>query len=202
MRSAPFGFLGTDTPEYAWWAACESAAYTHGHPTGQHAAGALAVLIWHLAAGRELMAAVEGTVRFLEAQPGTAETLEALSAAVRAAGTGRPSAEALETLGGGWVAEEALAIAVYASLCYPAEGDVRHGLALSVTHSGDSDSTGSICGNILGAAHGFTALPADLAFQVEGRSTILLLADDLWTQLARGEAIHDSPQWWDRYPGF
>ena len=63
-------------------------------------------------------------------------------------------------------------------------------------------ASGSICGNILGAAHGFTALPADLAFQVEGRGTILLLAEDLWTQLARGGVVRDSPHWWERYPGY
>jgi ADP-ribosylglycohydrolase len=51
-------------------------------------------------------------------------------------------------------------------------------LALAVSHGGDSDSTGSICGNILGALHGETWLPAELAFQVEGRGTMLELADD------------------------
>ena len=52
-------------------------------------------------------------------------------------------------------------------------------LSLAVTHSGDSDSTGAICGNILGAWHGESALPAELVLTVEGRDTITRLADDL-----------------------
>ncbi|WP_307801083.1 ADP-ribosylglycohydrolase family protein [Microbispora triticiradicis] len=55
--------------------------------------------------------------------------------------------EKVESLGAGWVAEEALAIAVYCALAQP---DPREALLLAVDHSGDSDSTGVVCGNILG----------------------------------------------------
>ncbi|MFN8027118.1 MAG: ADP-ribosylglycohydrolase family protein [Acidimicrobiia bacterium] len=55
----------------------------------------------------------------------------------------------IEALGAGWVAEEALAIGVYCALVAT---DLRAGLLLAVNHSGDSDSTGSIAGNLLGAA--------------------------------------------------
>jgi ADP-ribosylglycohydrolase len=37
--------------------------------------------------------------------------------------------------------------------------DLRDGLLLAVNHSGDSDSTGSLCGNLLGTVHGANALP-------------------------------------------
>ena len=77
-------------------------------------------------------------------------------------------AERIETLGGGWVGEEALAIGLYCALVAP---DVRTGLLLAVNHSGDSDSTGSIAGNLLGALHGVDALPHDLLGQLEGRAT-------------------------------
>ena len=61
-------------------------------------------------------------------------------------------------LGLGWVAEEALAIGVYASL--KAEGDFEAGVRAAVNHSGDSDSTGSMAGQILGTIVGVEALPA------------------------------------------
>lgn len=219
MRAAPLGFLSSE--ELAWEVSCQAAGYTHGHPTGQHAAGALSVLIWHLVRGATVWDAVAMTIRYVQNVPRTSETQAALEAALRASVTGPPCAQMVESLGGGWIAEEALAIAVYAALAYPEATTVRDALALAVTHSGDSDSTGSICGNILGAAHGFTAIPADLIFRVEGRTTILQLAEDLWLELAAGTSpplliiktdgsllpgssepsLHDLDEWWDRYPG-
>ena len=79
-------------------------------------------------------------------------------------------------------------------------------LALAVTHSGDSDSTGAICGNILGTAHGASALPAELVFDVEGRGTLLQLADDFVLEMTAGDRLHSDPgtdnRWADRYPGW
>jgi ADP-ribosylglycohydrolase len=113
----------------------------------------------------------------------------------------------VEQLGGGWVAEEALAIAVYAALAYPEPEQFLDALALSVTHSGDSDSTGAICGNILGALHGETALPPELVFTVEGRAVILELADDFALEFTRPTRLHGDygphTAWgMDRYPGW
>jgi len=97
-----------------------------------------------------------------------------------------------------------LAMAIYASLVYPEPSQVLDALALSATHSGDSDSTGAICGNILGALHGETALPPELAFEVEGRGTILTFADDFVYELSSGDRLHGDygpfTRWTDRYP--
>jgi ADP-ribosylglycohydrolase len=77
---------------------------------------------------------------------------------------------------------------------------VRTGLLLAVNHSGDSDSTGAICGNLLGALHGETALPAGLVAELEGRGTILQLADDFVLELTAGPELHGTPVWAERYP--
>jgi hypothetical protein len=61
-------------------------------------------------------------------------------------------------MGGGWVGEEALAISLYCALA--AEGNFAKGVRLAVNHTGDSDSTGSITGNILGAMQGKATIPA------------------------------------------
>jgi ADP-ribosylglycohydrolase len=111
----------------------------------------------------------------------------------------------VEAIGQGWAAEEALAIAVCCALAHPGPGEVRPALQLAVNHSGDSDSTGAICGNLLGAWHGETALPADWVTEVEGRGTILELADDLAMELSQPTDLHtpDGPAtaWLVRYPG-
>jgi ADP-ribosylglycohydrolase len=110
------------------------------------------------------------------------ETTAALHEALDLAAEGSPTAEKVETLGAGWVGEEALAIAVYCALVQP---DVRHALLLSANHSGDSDSTGAICGNLLGARHGDHRLPPEWLERVEGRAEITVVADDFAAECVR-----------------
>ncbi|NLA64703.1 MAG: ADP-ribosylglycohydrolase family protein [Leucobacter sp.] len=117
-----------------------------------------------------------------------------------------PSVAVLEPLGGGWVADEALGIAVYAALQCPEPENILKAFSLAVTHSGDSDSTGALCGNILGALHGEESLPPQLVFEVEGRGTILELADDFVYEFTRGHELHGEyglyTRWTTRHPGW
>ncbi|KUP96037.1 ADP-ribosylglycohydrolase family protein [Thermobifida cellulosilytica] len=201
MRSAPFGLLpehaATDEQVFTW--AEQAAGLTHGHPTGRLASGATALLVRRLVAGDGLDAALDAALAALRTRPGHEETTKALLAARDAAADGEPGAEAVESLGAGWVAEEALAIAVYAALAHPAPDEFADALALAVTHSGDSDSTGAVCGNLLGARHGEAALPRTLADPVEGRDDLLALADDLVTAFTTEDPAA-APGWLDRYP--
>ncbi|CAL9475628.1 ADP-ribosylglycohydrolase family protein [Streptomyces albus] len=201
MRSAPFGLLVGWEPGLVFQLAVECAAQTHGHPTGYLAAGAFAAIVHALARGDDLDTAVQRALVHLATRPGHEETTEALKRALGAVRQGMPSPERVAALGEGWTAEEALAIGVYCALV--AE-DVRHGLLLAVNHGGDSDSTGSVCGNLLGAMHGETALPAGWVAELEGRATILELADDFALEMTQGPALHGpgaaSPAWLARYP--
>ncbi|WP_205741018.1 ADP-ribosylglycohydrolase family protein [Haloactinopolyspora alba] len=207
MRSAPFGLMapGTWPDEQVFAMAAEAAAYTHGHPTGTLAAGTLAVIVARLVAGDDLDAALDAAAAELSQHQAHDETSRALEAARHAARTAPVTPAVLEALGGGWTAHEALAIAVCAAAAEPEPERFGDALALSVTHGGDSDSTGSICGNILGAWHGETALPPALAFEVEGRGTILELADDLVWEFTRARELHGDhgpdTRWRVRYPG-
>ena len=83
-----------------------------------------------------------------------------------------------EGLGGGWVAEETLAIALYAVLAH--FGDFEAALTAAVNHGGDSDSTGAVAGNILGAAVGYETLPGHYKERLELLDVILHVADDLY----------------------
>ncbi|MEU4832230.1 ADP-ribosylglycohydrolase family protein [Streptosporangium sp. NPDC023615] len=184
MRSAPFG-LASPSARHAFDLAADCAQITHGHPTGYLSAGALAALVHFLVEdatpdrGEPLARAVRETTDLLATYPAHEETTGALRAAVRLAAEGDPTPERVESLGGAWVAEEALAIAVYCALLNPGPGDVGAALLLAVNHSGDSDSTGAVCGNLLGALHGEAALPGDWLAHLEGRDAIAGLADDL-----------------------
>lgn len=206
MRSAPFGLLVGWDAGLVFQLAVECAVQTHGHPTGYLSAGAFAVIIHAVAQGVPLDESVQRALALLAEREGHQETTEALKAALGAVRQGMPGPERVESLGSAWTAEEALAIGVYCALV--AE-DVRHGLLLAVNHSGDSDSTGSVCGNILGALHGETALPPGWLAETEGRGTILQLADDFAMEMTQAPALHgpafqaagvDEGAWLARYP--
>lgn len=200
MRSAPIGFLITRFDErQVFDIAVEAAAYTHGHPTGQIAAGALALLTAHITQGLTLPDSLDATLQYLAHVPRSEETVNALRIANDLASLA-PSAESVESLGGGWIAEEALAISVYCALQHQEAHEIIDALSLAVTHSGDSDSTGSICGNLLGALHGSAALPCALIENLDARHTCEQLAEDfnrviVQSNFAEPSTIHKYPAW-------
>ena len=128
------------------------AAITHGHPSGFLTAGAL------------------------RKHPSHKETLAAIEKAESLANSRPHERAALRELGKGFVAEEALAMGIYCAL---SARDFEDAIILAVNHSGDSDSTGSITGNLLGAAAGVEAIPARWLAHLELRPIIEALADDL-----------------------
>ncbi|GAA2879010.1 hypothetical protein GCM10010517_41200 [Streptosporangium fragile] len=197
MRSAPFGLRAPD-PRHAFDLAAACAQLTHGHPTGALAAGALAALVHFLVEGDPLTKAVRRSADLLATYPSHEETARAVEAAVSLAAEGAPSPEKVESLGGAWVAEEALAIAVYCALTHPEPDGFRAALLLAVNHSGDSDSTGAVCGNLLGALHGEAALPREWLRHLEGREAIRELADDFATQPVEDHEVTGA--WLEKYP--
>ena len=115
-----------------------------------------------------------------------------------------PHEDAIARLGQGWVAEEALAISIYCTLV---ARNFKHGVILAVNHDGDSDSTGAIVGNLLGAMHGVKAIPAEWLKPLELRDVITELAEDLYAfkDWAIGEYSENkelNKQIWWKYPGF
>jgi ADP-ribosylglycohydrolase len=194
MRVAPVGLL-YDDPGVAFRVGCDTAAITHGHPSGYLSAGCQAAIIAHLRAGAPLAEAVNAGLALLAKWAGHQECLKAVTRAVELAGSGRaPSAEAVESVGEGWTGEEALAIAVYCALV--THDDFARGVILAVNHSGDSDSTGAICGNLLGTALGVAAIPAAWLADLELRQELETLAGDLESPKP------EDPAWWARYPGW
>ena len=144
---------------------CRVAAITHGHPGGYISAGALAELLQKLYYGQSLPDAVDDLIVELEEIENAESTRDALQHAVELEAEGRPCAPTIKELGEGWVGEEALAIAVYSALSFPT--DYAQAVRLAVNHDGDSDSTGSICGNIMGMLLGAGAIPVEWRDGVE-----------------------------------
>ncbi|MDE6797040.1 MAG: ADP-ribosylglycohydrolase family protein, partial [Ruminococcus sp.] len=89
-----------------------------------------------------------------------------------------PELDAIQDLGEGWVAEETLAIAVYCALKY--ENDFEKAIIASVNHNGDSDSTGAVTGNIIGAYLGIESIPEKFLENLEIKDIISEIACDLY----------------------
>jgi len=195
MRAAPIGLALGPRDAYALGAAASS--LTHGHPTGIVAGGAFALLVAHAIEGTSLPEAVAATRVFVAEEPGSAETVNAIDAAVKLAERGvEPTPDGLASLGGGWIAEEALAVGIYCALV---GRSFEHGVRLAVNHGGDSDSTGSVAGQLLGLMHGLDAIPARWRTRVELRDVIEAIAEDL-AALRAGN--FDTQAHRDRYPGW
>ncbi len=176
MRIAPAG-LAYDKKK-AFTTGAEFAAITHGHPSGYLAAGALAYIIASIVEGSAVETAVTDSILEMKNYAGYEECSGALKQALELAAGDLPENEAICKLGEGWVGEEALAIAVYCSLKH--EEDFRRALITAVNQSGDSDSTGAITGNILGAYLGVSKLPVEWVEKIELKEVIIKLADDMY----------------------
>jgi ADP-ribosylglycohydrolase len=189
MRSAPFGLIPHITPDAVYKLSADAAALTHGHPSARQSAGAFSLLIHRLVSGDSLQAAAAAVLAEVRAHDGVAPELPLrLESAVRLAEAGSLAPEELvQQLGEGWVAEEAFAVGLYAVLATAPEATApgtreehfRAAVVLAVNHSGDSDSTGSIAGNILGAYYGEQCLPAAWLDRLEAPHVIRGMADML-----------------------
>jgi ADP-ribosylglycohydrolase len=194
MRAAPAAFW-SDDPTEVFGLAVQSAALTHSHESGYLSAGVLAVIVSELLDGTELPNAIMVARHQLTRWDGHEEQLVVLDRAVDLAAR-KPDPEAIaDQLGGGWVGEEALAIGVCAAL---AADDMAGGLLMAVNHSGDSDSTGSVCGNILGAAMGVDAIPPEWLAELELREAIERISLDAVVEF--GPLPPHDPVWYTRYP--
>ena len=195
MRIAPVGLASADPFDLG----CEAAAITHGHPSGFLAAGFFAAVIGAIVDGADLGWAIAAATDTLRGRPGSSECQRAVDGATRLARSAPATAESVERLGAGWIAEEALAIALFCAL--KAES-FEQGVVLAVNHGGDSDSTGAMTGNLLGALWGRSAIPTAWLDALELRAEIETLAVDLFRHFGAAEPLGGDAADWARYPGW
>lgn len=232
MRVAPMGLLlAADTARTGkcpysiprmFEAGAHIAKVTHLHPLGFLPAGMMTELIFKLIplspdeAKERICEIAEETIKtldgvFLEDYIQEKHYLAELTRkAIQLAQSDTDDIKAIEQLGEGWVAEEAWAISLFCSIRHI--DSLHDAIVASVNHSGDSDSTGSITGNIIGAIYGYEEIKRQCLFcsgnkdfhdTIELANVILTIADDLTS----GCIIYpldkiDTPakrQWFDRY---
>lgn len=188
MRMAPVGLINT-CPSFSsvelQRLGAQLAELTHCHELGWMPAGVFAHIVSLLArdeASSVREAATQALNTLPEAFPNAhylGQLQELLRYTLRLADSDMPDLEAIHALGEGWVAEEALAIGLLCSLRH--EDDFAGAITSAVNHGGDSDSTGAIAGNIVGAHLGLAGIPQRYLEHLELRDTISKIADDLFT---------------------
>lgn len=192
MRVAPIGIFsgahpGTINLEHAGYLAGYAADVTHKHPLSTYSSMALAMIvadcIAHDNIDREMFRFIvmERVFKLLglyfKEDRHLAELRTLAQKALDLAVSDRADTDAIYILGEGWVAEETLAIAVFSVMRYL--DDFEKCICCAVNHSGDSDSTGAVAGNIIGGILGYDAIPEKYKTNLELHDLLLSVADDL-----------------------
>ena len=170
MRTAPIGLAWHGDEDRIARMAAETSALTHGHPAAIAGGVATALLVhWALDAveppgmlrrlvdrtrtiSDEFVATIEQVPGVLDCEPESAYAV----------------------LGDAWVADEAIACALYAFWRSP--DDYRSTVVTAVNMNGDSDSVGCIAGAISGAYNGVEAIPAPWRRTVDQADQLLDVA--------------------------
>ena len=192
MRIAPIPLYGAVenrlSIEEADLLSGKAAELTHLHPLGFIPAALMAHVIYRLALDEQ--PSHEGLKQYIREGMSMMKTLypqypddlraleDLIERAIMRSYTEGPDVQNIELLGGGWVGDEALAIAFYCALKHL--DNFEEAMIAAVNHAGDSDSTGAVTGNILGAAIGYVAIPQFFKDDLEMHDLILHMANDLY----------------------
>ena len=197
MRAAPFGMMTNNSESRAAESAAVDAALTHGHVSAAACSAFQARLIYKMIHERPLRDyPLQDVILSVSTPDSNLQSLidKAVKVALR---TDLFNLEGLQMLGEGWVASEALAIAIYSAVRF--QNDFHKAICLAVNHKGDSDSTGAICGNILGAWLGREAVESAFNLQyLELSDLIETVAADLFTAVETGVPEPGKDPAWDR----
>jgi ADP-ribosylglycohydrolase len=204
MRVAPMGLYNAVRkgipPSSLAETGAKIAKVTHLHPLGYFPAALLTLLLDRITLltpeevkesiydiiedGLDIIMNLEGDEHYSD----KVYLRELTNKAVELSQSGISDSDAIRQLGEGWTGDEAWAISLYCALRHI--DSMRDAIIAAVNHSGDSDSTGSITGNIMGAIYGYEAIKRERLFCPEGRefedtielaNIILALADDLYS---------------------
>lgn len=227
MRTAPLAILGyihcyaDGDYGYCDMVAAEAARITHKHPLGFLPSAVLNDILMQLFESDEenprslfgcvlmalnrlpsIVSEDDGGKTYGELWPDEVVKLkEVIRQAIVLVTSDLPDHVAIEKIGGGWTGHEALAIAIYSALKY--YESFEDAIVCAVNHSGDSDSTGAICGNIMGAIHGRMSIPNYYTKDLELIDIIEEIANDLYTGCIIGEYNErvrvEERRWCDKY---
>ena len=168
VRMAPIGYFYQHHPALLREVAWAVGRATHSHPTAEASCIAAAYLI-KLALDNTLPEDyIHETVEFIKGDAPD-ELLDAL-AKVEHVRLWTDEHAAMDYLGSGWIAEEAVTMAAYCAIRYA--GDFPGAVRRAVNIAGDSDSVGCITGGLVAARLGLSGIPRDWINRLENLTTV------------------------------
>ena len=188
MRAAPVGFLNGHPIQEIDIESAEIAAITHCHSFGYMPAAVLSHVIHGIIYNDNQMTlkeivedARDAVAKIFKNDEHVDELINIINDAIDLSENNDSDLNNIHRLGEGWVSEEALAIALYCSLRY--HYDFSECIIKAVNHKGDSDSTGAIAGNIIGAWLGYDEIESKWKDNLELEEVIVELANNLYNEL-------------------
>ncbi len=173
MRTAPVGLVFRSNVEMLTRIARGCAEITHGHPAAGASSIAASYIVARLIEGESMEEAVDGARAITRGLDASYE--RAMNTIEQALGID-DEREAYRLLGDGWVAEEALANAIYVALKYDTYEDA---ILAAANSGGDTDSKACIAGAFMGAKLGRSAIPAKWVENVENGQELMEIAHGL-----------------------
>lgn len=192
MRVAPIGVFAAAHPvlfdfEFTGRIAGMAAFLTHKHPLSTYSSMALAMIVSECILRNEIDRDILRSIiidhvfktlgTLFKGDKHLGDLFNLILKAMALSGLNKPDTECIRELGEGWVAEETLAIAVFSVMRYI--NDFEKSIVCSVNHSGDSDSTGAVAGNIMGAIVGYKKIPDKFKANLELHDILVSTAEDL-----------------------
>ena len=162
MRVAPIGYLYQHNPDKLKEVARASGICTHGHRTAVAASIGAAYLVKLALDGLNPERMIPETLAFAS---GISGEFDRAVMKVKDCLDLSNEEEALDSLGQGWIGEEAVALALYCFLRYP--DDYKKVVLRGSNTNGDSDSIACIAGSISGAYLGIDAIPHNWVQDIE-----------------------------------
>ncbi|MEE8817302.1 MAG: TIGR02452 family protein [Lachnospiraceae bacterium] len=207
MRIAPLPLAYRNFPDQQELdlEAAQLAAITHGHSLGYMPAAVICHIISGILSSYPekglkdiVLDARDAAAKLFAEDPHKDALIGIIDRAVDLSENDHSDLDNIHALGEGWVAEETMAIAIYCALRY--ENDFSKAVTVAVNHKGDSDSTGAVTGNIVGAMVGYDAIDEKWKKDLELRDVILEMADDICHGCHMSEySSYKDPAWEAKY---
>lgn len=181
MRAAPIGMYFASDEQKAFEIGCESGALTHGHIDAIMPTGLFAYLVAGILQGAEVKDVASKGIEKVRKEGVTDDCIDVLEKSLRLANDDIRPMAAMEEIGKGLTADEALSLAIYLAIKY--KDDFENAIITASTYDGNTDSIASICGNLLGAYLGVDAIPSKWVQNLELTDLIQYGADKLYDRV-------------------
>lgn len=161
-RIAPVGIAFASDPHRAFAIGCDLAHLTHGHPTGYIAAGTFSMIIAFLMQGKSFEFSVQLALGHLQYVENADEVAKAI---IYAPYPERKPPPRASFMGFGWMANEALAIALHA---VASTKSLEEAIIKAANLDGNSPGAATLTGHLAGTIYGAAEVPKRWTLVLEG----------------------------------